>query len=250
MYGIDLNQPIDFFYSSMRYFKEGEHHITRVCSDDVLLLVFDGILRFVEDGTSYEICPGQYHIQKQGSYQQGITASDCPQYLYVHFKGTWSERDAVLAAEGTFSCEHLFGLMEKLDYINHNGHPKVECIGVFYQILISLYQQNRHSGLADQIADYIARNFEKALSLSELSQHFSYSKNHIINLFKKEYQMTHFEYLTRKRVEKAQWMLESTSDTMDSISVQCGFSDYSHLYKAFVAIHHKSPGQWRKERLS
>ena len=64
MSGIDLDKPINYKHSSLRFFKEGERHVSRICNDDVLLLVFDGILNFQEDGKSYSIKAGEYHIQK------------------------------------------------------------------------------------------------------------------------------------------------------------------------------------------
>ena len=60
MRGIDLNKPITYQYASMRYFSPGERHITRFCMHDVLLMVFDGILRFNEDNTEYEVHAGEY----------------------------------------------------------------------------------------------------------------------------------------------------------------------------------------------
>ena len=69
MRGINLNKPIEFLHSSLRYFSEGEHHITRFCKDDVLLMVFEGVLRFNEDNIRYEIHPGEYHIQKSNTFQ-------------------------------------------------------------------------------------------------------------------------------------------------------------------------------------
>ena len=67
MEGINLERPITYKYASLRYFLEGEHHVSRLCRDDVLLLVFDGVLRFTEDGKPYEIHKGEYHIQRHGS---------------------------------------------------------------------------------------------------------------------------------------------------------------------------------------
>ena len=52
MNGIDLNKPIAYKHASLRFFNKNEHHIDRFCEDDVLLLVFDGVLRFSEDGVN------------------------------------------------------------------------------------------------------------------------------------------------------------------------------------------------------
>jgi len=80
-----LNKPITFMHSSLRFFSENEHHVTRFCEDDVLLMVFEGVLRFTEGDVFYEIYPGEYHIQKNHTFQTGEEASDSPKYLYVHF---------------------------------------------------------------------------------------------------------------------------------------------------------------------
>ena len=249
MSGIDLNQPIEFHHASMRYFKESEYHITRVCSDDVLLMVYEGVLRFEEDGKFNEIRPGQYHIQQHGGYQRGVQPSDAPKYLYVHFWGEWSERSEALPRTGSYSCEKVFELMEKMDVLSHNESTLTERTSVFLQILTNLYRANQVYDLTNLMADYIAKNVQKPVSLAQLSEEFNYSKNHIINLFKKEYGMTPNDYLIKKRIEKAQWLLESTDETMDSIASQCGFSDYSHLYKAFIKVKGQSPGVWRKQKL-
>ena len=249
MIGIDMNQPIEYYHSSMRYFKEGEHHITRNCYEDVLVLVYEGVLRFEEDGVSYEIHPGQYHIQKQGSYQQGLRASSSPRYLYVHFKGNWVEKEEVLPAEGKFSCENMFELMKQMDHMAHNNYSLIECSSIFYQILSLLYQGQQARNQVNLMADYIMRNIQNPISLEILSEEFGYSKNHIINLFKKKYKVTPIEYLISKRLDRAEWLLESTGDSLTEIAEQCGFSDYVHFYKVFVKRHRKTPSQWRRDKI-
>ena len=87
MRGIDLNKPIVYKHSSLRFFEKNEHHISRVCDDDVLLLVYEGTLRFLENGEEYAVTAGHYHIQQHGSRQAGHLPSDSPKYLYVHFRG-------------------------------------------------------------------------------------------------------------------------------------------------------------------
>lgn len=85
--------PFSFF--TRPGFQPGEKHVTRICSEDVLLLVFSGVLRFVEDGVPVEVHGGEYYIQKRGLLQQGVVPSDCPVYYYVHFSGTWSDESGI-----------------------------------------------------------------------------------------------------------------------------------------------------------
>ena len=50
MLGIDLDGAIDIKTASLRFFEPNERHVNRFCSCDVLVLVYDGVLRFCEDG--------------------------------------------------------------------------------------------------------------------------------------------------------------------------------------------------------
>ena len=72
-------------YSSFRTFFKDEHHISRICNENVLLIVFSGVLRFEEDGKEVEIGAGEFYIQKAGLVQTGIRKSDLPRYYYIHF---------------------------------------------------------------------------------------------------------------------------------------------------------------------
>ena len=59
MTGINMNKPITYLYSSLRYFNANECHVKRFCEEDILLLVFDGVLRFSENGHQQEVHAGQ-----------------------------------------------------------------------------------------------------------------------------------------------------------------------------------------------
>lgn len=251
MKGIDLNQPILYRHASMRYFEENETHIDRFCRDDVLLLVFEGILRFWEDGTAYEVAAGEYHIQKQGSQQKGLVASDCPKYLYVHFLGQWAETGAVLPARGSFDAARLKPLMELLDRLAHQGATVTEQISVFTELLSRLYRGDRQETAAGRMAEYIGAHLREPVSLERLGEEFHFSKNHIINLFKQEYGVTPTEYLNSLRLQKAMHLLEATSASAEAVAAACGYNNYSHFYRLFCRKTGESPTQWRwKKRMS
>lgn len=248
MRGIDLNEPIQYGWASFRYFDENEYHVTRFCKEDVLLLVFDGVLRFTEDGETYEVQAGEYHIQKHDTFQTGEIASSSPKYLFVHFRGEWAEHDEVLPFRGHFSYSAMKEAMQRLDYMSHNDYTVVEQSGVFFYILSQLYRKETKDTVADRIAEFIGENYQKELSLEMLAEEFHFSKNHIINLFKKEYKTTPFEYIRNYRLKKAEWLLEVTPKTAEQIAMECGFQDYSCFYKAFRCRNGLSPNEWRTQK--
>lgn len=249
MIGIDLNKNMTFLDASMRYFEKDEYHITRTVSMDVLVMVYDGVLRFSEDGKSYEVYPGQYHIQRANTYQTADSPSDMPKYLYVHFLANWSENPGVLAKTGEFDINHFFPKLEALDKVAKGNFTKLEATALFYEILADLYRHKKEYTLSAFVADYILEHYKSGISLDEISAKFNFSKNHIINEFKKEFGITPFEYVSKLRIKEAERLLSVTSYSLENIAYECGFSDYSHFYKIFFREKGVSPGKWRSRRI-
>ena len=110
---LDIDKPINYITSSYRHFSAGERHISRVARYSVLLLVYDGILRFGEEGEQIEVKSGEYYIQRAGLRQDGLVPSDSPRYYYVHFDGDFSEEEAF----ELFDEQIRSGVPEKPDLI-------------------------------------------------------------------------------------------------------------------------------------
>lgn len=245
MYGIDLDSPLKFTKASLRYFNKNEYHITRVSEDNVLLIVFDGVLCFSEDGVDYEVGAGYYHIQKAGSYQSAKRPSECPKYLYVHFDAAWNDGENVLEPRGSFDTNKADELMKKLDRLSHDGAYYVKKAVVFYEILLLLKKKEKIKTVAYDIAKYIEKEYQNSVTLSDVCRKFNFSKNHIINVFKKEYGITPVKYINNKKISRAKYLLEVTSNTVESVALESGFNDYSHFYKLFCKEVGASPAQYR-----
>lgn len=242
-----MNNPITYLHSSYRYFNKNEHHVNRFCKEDVLLLVFEGVLRFSENGEEKEILAGEYYIQKKNTQHGGKIASDSPKYLYVHFLGNWTDSDTVLARHGYFDYVYLKPVMDELDHLRHKDASYIEQSAKFYEILSRLYHVKKTT-MANQIAEYISKNYSNALTLEMICKKFNFSKNHVINILKKEYNMTPFEYMNHLKIKQAEYLLELTSRSIESIAYECGFHNYSHFYRLFYRSHKVSPSNWRTQK--
>ena len=251
MYGIDLDQPIRFVCASLRFFSENEKHVNRICYENVLLLVYEGILRFTEDGIDYEIHPGEYHIQRANSLQAGNVASSRPKYLYIHFHASWADSDNALPVHGFFDYRTFEPYMKQLDNLFHNNGSLLDMTLQLLTILSLL--RERKDDLqkpANLISAYLLSAYTQPITLEMLCRRFHYSKNHIINLFKAEYGITPFEYIDNLRLTRVKHLMEVTSDSVESIIQDCGFSTYSHFFRLFRRKNGMSPTEWRtKKRL-
>ena len=248
MTGISLNKPLLYQHASLRYFRCGEYHVTRTCREDVLLLVFDGTLRFTENGTAYTLCAGQYHIQQHDSCQTAPLPSDSPKYLYIHFQAVWDESDAVLPRSGVFDPSLFMPLMTAMDHLSHSRAPYIVQCAKFYEILSLLYQQRSSDSTANRIAAYLQDQYKNSITLEDLSVAFHFSKNHIISVFRAAYGMTPIAYANEIRLLKAEQLIETTSDSLELIARQCGFSTYSHFYRLLRRKYGLSPEAFRADR--
>ena len=84
--------------------------------------------------------------------------------------------------------------------------------------------------------------------MGKICKEFYFSKNYIINIFKKEFGVTPIQYINNLKINNAKYLLEVTSDTLESISLKSGFNDYSHFYKLFYKETGLSPSKWRNKK--
>lgn len=242
---IDTEKSMEFYHASLRYFSKGEHHIKRLCGHDVVLFVFDGVLRFSENGSEYEVGAGEYFVQKRGGFQDGRSASTSPGYFYIHCKLPYCESGGI-ARQGTYDIPAMKPLFFELDRLCHQNGSFFQKNAVFYSIMSRLESGKVYSGAAQKAAEYMQAHFRESITLADLGAAAGYSKNQIINIFRKEHGKTPFEYLLEKRLSNAKMLMEVTSDSLEKISNESGFGDYSAFYKYFVKAEGVSPGKWRK----
>ncbi len=246
MIGIDLNKPILYKYASFRFFRKKEHHITRFCGDNVLLLVYDGVLRFSEDGMEQEVCAGEYYIQRKNCHHEGLVASDGPKYLYVHFDAEWTDSSDALAYSGQFDFKRLFELMKRIDTASHQNEQYNSLQYLFLELLLSLRTKSEKNPMAEQLSKYVEENVEKIASLEDICEAFHYSKNYIIRIFNKEFGISPIQYINEVKLRRAMYLLETTSKPIGEIATACGYADYAYFYKRFIQKTGISPQKWRK----
>lgn len=246
MTGINFDLPIAFKYASLRFFEENEHHITRYCRENVLLLVYEGALRFSENGEQIEVSAGEYYIQKKNTYQCGEIASDAPKYLYIHFDAEWTDGAEAFPYRGKFNYDTLSELIIRIDSLSHRVTSYNELQYLFLKLLMKLKEKRTENDTARALIEYIDKNLCKISSLSDICKEFHYSKNYIIRIFNKEFGLSPIQYINEVKIKRAMYLLETTSRPVKEIMEECGYLDYPYFYKRFVKKTGASPQNWRK----
>ena len=94
--------------------------------------------------------------------------------------------------------------------------------------------------------DFIDKNYEKHLTIDEISSVAGFSKFHFSRLFKSYTGYTVIEHIKGRRCENAKLLLEDTSKSVAQISSECGFESCSYFAKAFQKKFGILPSAYRK----
>ena len=97
-----------------------------------------------------------------------------------------------------------------------------------------------------KMALFIDEHFGESLSLSDIASAADIGERECCRCFSRMLKTSPMEYLLGVRVNKAQLLLSSSSDTVESIAEQCGFSSGSYFSKVFKARTSLSPREFRK----
>jgi AraC family transcriptional regulator len=106
-------------------------------------------------------------------------------------------------------------------------------------------------GLSEQtrsrVLDFIETNLERDVRLEELAQISGLSRFYFSRLFKQTMQLTPYQYIIRRRVERAKELLQRTQLPIADIALECGFSSQSRLSYHFKRIVGVSPKSFRQQ---
>ena len=105
----------------------------------------------------------------------------------------------------------------------------------------------KESDLVNSIKSIIDSFYQTDIKLSDISHRLSSSVSTISHIFKKETNMTIFEYKIKKQLEEACNLLTLTDMKICDICSLVGFSDSSYFSKMFYRHYKQTPKEYRKK---
>ena len=248
---LDFSPSPSFLACSLKIFEPNEIHVTRYYTRSVLILMFDGELRFMEDGKEVCLSRGEYYIQRQGLFQDGVPLDSPPTYFYIEFYGSYSDDKNGLELRGRFPIDKFKGITEEMWalYKSHGANLFLinsYMLRVFSKLLDVSANFNEKTNTANLIKNFISSKYYSQIKISDIAKQFGYAEDYVIRIFRDTYGMTPHKYLISIRMEHARWLLENTDKTAYEISVSVGYNDFSTFYRNFKKIMGCSPMQYLK----
>lgn len=98
-----------------------------------------------------------------------------------------------------------------------------------------------------KVLDYIEQNFERELTLEELSRLISVSKYQFCRVFRSEMKIRPFEYILKVRIRNAKYFLEENPGMdISEVSMLAGFKNQNYFREVFKKETGISPSVYRK----
>ena len=158
----------------------------------------------------------------------------------------------------TETSRQLMGLLDELKEIyGKEGSPLEEALGlsciikVFYLLNRGGCRSNSDNcSLPESILElkqYIDRNYADISSVTQVAEHFFYSREYVSRLFKKHFDTTISDYIMNRRIAASQELIVRGCRLVD-IAYQVGFGSLSTFIRAFRSVTGMTPSEYRKLR--
>lgn len=105
----------------------------------------------------------------------------------------------------------------------------------------TLHQQTKFQN----IVKYIGRNFRDTITLSDIAKIAEMNPTYTSVFFKSHIGLGFHEYLTRKRLEYAAYMINNSDDSLLEIALSSGFPDSKSFSNSFKKYFNINPRQYR-----
>lgn len=118
-----------------------------------------------------------------------------------------------------------------------------------YCTLVKNHSMKSYSLLVQKVITLIDSDLTADLSLHKQAERLNLNASYLSTLFKKETGMTLTEYVSKKRIERATFLLTSTNLQIQTIAQNCGIYDVNYFTKTFKKYTGKTPREYRENAM-
>ncbi len=237
MHHHDFYEVCCFLGGEVEYLVDGR--IYHLNPGDILLISPMELHRHVlrTEGTLYERIVLWINVDYLKSLStDSVNLTNC-------FDGSLPTHNNILRPSAVHRAEiiSLLGELVRENYSDDYG-ADLSAYGIFVHFMTELNRlslsSKKHreygesSDLVARVLSYIGENYNKEISLEQLSQNFYVSKYHLSHEFSREVGISVYRYIMLKRLVIARQLLQD-GVTPNEACVQCGFGDYTSFYRAF-----------------
>ncbi len=108
-------------------------------------------------------------------------------------------------------------------------------------------REERSGNILKTAMNYINDNFQKDISLDDVSRVVNISPYYFSKIFKEENGLNFIEYLTNVRIDKAKKLLEDSNLSIKEICLSCGYTDPNYFSRSFKKNVGVTPTEYKEK---
>lgn len=109
---------------------------------------------------------------------------------------------------------------------------------------------NPRSVMVNEAIGYIESNYKNKITVADIARFVRCSESSLGHCFRKETGVSPYEYIIRKRLNKAKELLKTTNATISEISEEIGFNSEANFIKTFRMKNNMTPNSFRRQVLA
>ena len=234
----------------IRTYEPGEckplHHIQRY----VLHYVTQGKGRYLINGRTYEVGPGDLFIGHPGSVTMyAADAESSMTYIWVSFSCTKLFSD--LLEQGLFHAPWAGEIFQQINASRQSTAVEWLVCGRLYDFFAELV--SRRPAPATEKNDYVSQavkrirsNCAEDLQISDIAAELGLSRSYFSRIFKQHMTISPQEYLVSYRLETAALLLVEQGLSQKEAARRTGYSDICTFSRMFKRKYGISPGEYVK----
>ncbi|SFO46462.1 AraC-type DNA-binding protein [Chitinophaga sp. YR627] len=259
-----LEKPVIFFNNYGSDFKEGEAFVTdhifsyilsgtqEIWSGNEMYVFKAGDYRFIRRNqlTKYVKRPGQQGFQSIAVHIDQGTLKEMADVYNVSYKTPYQGKDVTLLKQDAWLENYINSLTPYLNTAGVYGEALVALKAK--ELVLLLLQTNPSVGQAlfdfdvpgkiDLVA-FMNAHYRYNVGLDRMAFLTGRSLSTFKRDFKRIFNTTAGRWLTRKRLEEANFLIANKGKTASAIYLDLGFEDLSHFSSAYKKVFGKAPSQ-------
>ena len=243
-----------------------EIEITYVVKGEGLAFIGNKIVEF-KAGQAFLIGPYLPHNFVASDEEEMIMDREC---WGLQFTQEWLNSFKESAALGPLFKAMSFGVdlghltpEEHEDFTNIVGTNSLKSMGSFFNLMASIADRKEFKTISttsaysnvmsqkiskrmERVSKYIQDNYQRAITLSEISDVASMTEQSFSRWFRQTSGLTFIDYLMQLRTTVASHLLVNTNKPMSEVAEESGFNSSSSFNRSFLKVKGCSPREFRK----
>lgn len=160
----------------------------------------------------------------------------------------WGEREAFFNGTINYGLNSRKGYLDDILGIEEYEQMRTWFLEKMLEICrcVKNRSEDRSESLVEKAKAYIRENYNREISLDDISKEVNISSYYFSKMFKEEAGENFIEYLTRVRIERAKELMRNPEMSIKEIGILSGYSDPNYFSRIFKKQTGETPREYRE----